>query len=70
MFHENKRHFHISTYIGRTEIASQVEPANKILISVFSSNTLKGPDRTSEDRPREILNERYLTYYYFFALSS
>ena len=46
-----------TTYIGRTEISSQVVPASEILISVVSSSSLNCADRTPKHWPGEILDD-------------
>ena len=50
----------LSAYVGRTEIAAQVNPAREILISVVSSLTLNCPDWATKHGSGEILDDYIL----------
>ena len=50
----------LSAYVGRTEIAAQVNPAGEILISVVSSSSLNCPDWATKHGPGEILDDDIL----------
>ena len=50
----------LSAYVGRTEIAAQVNPAGEILISVVSSLTLNCPDWAAKHGSGEILDDDIL----------
>ena len=54
----------LSAYVGRTEIASQVDPAREILICVVSSSSLNWADWAAKHGPGEILNDILLDDYY------
>ena len=54
----------LSAYVGRTEIASQVNSAREILISVVSSSSLNCANRTAKHWPGEILYDILLDNFY------
>ena len=50
----------LSAYVGRTEIAAQVNPAREILISVVSSSSPNRPDWAAKHGPGKILDDDIL----------